>query len=70
MTTKKALQDIFNNSTVNQNRVDRVLALIKKEQIAFAEYYLTYIDAGDEYDLPIDKLLEKYNVAKQTESCP
>lgn len=37
---KKEIQTIFNNTTVNQNRVDKILELVKREQIAFAEWIL------------------------------
>jgi hypothetical protein len=59
MLTKK-FQELFNGTTINQNRVDASVKICKETSIGFAEWVIQKHKEHPEHILRYDKLFELY----------
>jgi hypothetical protein len=67
MLTKK-FQELFNGTTINQNRVDASVKICKETSIGFAEWVVERHKEYPEHILRYDKLFEFYEKEQEAKS--
>ena len=67
MLTKK-FQELFNGTTINQNRVDASVKICKETSISFAKWVIDKHKEYPEHILIYDKLFEFYEKEQETKS--
>jgi hypothetical protein len=67
MLTKK-FQELFNGTTINQNRVDASVKICKETSISFAKWVIDKHKEYPEHILRYDKLFEFYEKEQETKS--